>query len=99
METHLPRPLLYELFRQALTLKAEDAMHIFQGLRDGREILHALEGRDMNVFSLENLKEKGCLDNLGINGRIIFKMILKKQEGKFCNVLIFFSMDSNGGLF
>jgi hypothetical protein len=82
-----------------LTLKVAAAIRIFQGLRDGRGISLALEGRDMDVFSLENLKGKGCLDNLGINGRIILKMILKKQEGKLCTVLICFSIDSIGGLF
>jgi len=80
-------------------LKVAAAIRIFQGLRDGRGISLALEGRDMDVFSLENLKGKGCLDNLGINGRIILKMILKKQEGKLCTVLICFSIDSIGGLF
>jgi hypothetical protein len=80
-------------------LKAEDILRIIQGPRDGRGILHALEGRDVDMsFSLENLKEKGCLDNLGINGGIILKLILKKQEGKLCTVLIGFSIDNSDGL-
>jgi hypothetical protein len=49
-------------------------------------------------FSLESLKEKGCLDNLDINERIILKLILKKQEGKLCTVFIFFIIENCDGL-
>jgi hypothetical protein len=50
-----------------------------------RGMLHALDVRQMHTsFSLENLKEKGHLENLGINGRIIFKFILKKREFVDC---------------
>ena len=50
METHLPRTLVYELFRHELTLKAEDALLIIEGLKDGRGILYALEGEKWMSF-------------------------------------------------
>jgi hypothetical protein len=49
-------------------------------------------------FSLESLKEKSCLDNLGINERIILKLILKKQEGKLCTVFICVIIENSDGL-
>jgi hypothetical protein len=49
-------------------------------------------------FSLENLRKMDCLYNLGINGRIILKFILKKEEGNLCTVFICFTIDNSDGL-
>jgi hypothetical protein len=33
-------------------------------------------------FRWENLQKRGYLEDIGVNGRIILKQILKKQEGR-----------------
>jgi hypothetical protein len=41
------------------------------------------EGKDTRTGSwVENLKVGNYMDDLGIDGKIIFKLILKKQAGK-----------------
>jgi len=53
----------------------------------------------MDVFSLENLKEKGCLDNLGINGKIILKLILNRKESCALYLSASVYVENSGGLF
>jgi len=49
-----------------------------RGWRDGQDMLHASEIIKMCTWFLWGyLKERGCLEGVGVGGRIILKRILK----------------------
>jgi hypothetical protein len=46
-------------------------------------------------FWWRNLRERGCLEDLGIDGRIILKFIFKKWEGAWTRLILV--MPGTGG--
>jgi hypothetical protein len=53
--------------------------------------------REMNAgFWLENLTERDCFEDLGLDGRIILKLILKKYVGRAWTGFIWLRTETNG---
>jgi hypothetical protein len=46
---------------------------------------------------LGNLRERDHLEDLGIAGRIIFKLILKKYDGRMQTAYVWYSTETSGG--
>jgi len=56
-------------------------------------------GKTRNIyraFGGENLKERGYLEDPGVDGTIL-KWILKKQDGRTWNEFIWFMINKSGG--
>jgi hypothetical protein len=60
---------------------------------------HAWKRGEMHInFWQENLKETNHLEALSIDGRVILKWILKKEDGRVWTIFIWLSTGNSGEL-